>query len=748
MTPVDFHRQVFRDSAQWGHGLSYKLQLVEGGGVALFSRPAFEAWVTRDDEALGANALASDECGRLFWVHAESGVLYRLDPSNDLVEPVLTLAADDSPVVVVRLLAAEDRLWLLDRAHSRVIALRPDTVQIIGEISLERGIDAAVDAGRVFTLDAQGIHAFDLHGQKRWGPTRGPLSAPIAMAAGADARGVRWVYVIDEHARGFLRYRADTGAYDSQLGQFDDVHRTAPTDRLARSCHPRALAHGETRFTPRLLVVQQDGTLLVSDGSATAHEFSPDGGYVGSTGEVTPLSAMTGLAAAARGELFAGSPEGIARFNRRAGLAGHDGHFYTRTLDNGSEHDEGWHRLDLSTELAAGGALDVFYASVNDTALAAAVDSIFERDAPALDQVAALENVLGDLWRGPHELRAMTPAGAATEALDGFAQRTSHSVLFSAATGRYLWLKLALAGLAPRATAAVRELRVYHPRLSYLRYLPALYQHDPVSSEFLGRFLAMFETVSSSLERTIERIPEAFDPELAPAEFLDWLAQWLDLGVEEDWPPDVKRRLIQNASRLYQRKGPPAGLTEFIEIVTGARPVIRESFETQRPFVLGSGVALGIDSQVQRRPVADLPREQRTVLGHGSTLGSTAIRGTTQLPVNPFSAYAHRFTVLLSLPVSRYRRYARGLHRIIRENAPAHVDYDIRLVPPGLRGPTMLGVNLTLADPRPMRLGYSTLGEAICARSVYYGPQVGVDLTLTDRDGGSHRTGAIAHGEQ
>jgi phage tail-like protein len=748
MTPIEFHRQVFRESAQWDYGLSYRLHRLADGGVTLFSRPGFASWVTRDGEALGARSLAVGECGQLFWIHASTGVLYRRDPVNELVEPVVAMSglADGAPSQFGRLLFAEDRLWMLDRSRSRVLAVRPDTFQIVSEIALQDGVDVAFDTGRVLALDAQGLRAFDRHGRPLWGPSRDALSAPIAIGAGSDSQGVPWIYVVDEHAQGFLRFDAASGAFHSQIGNFDEVHGPVLRDRR-RQCRPQPHSQPLTRFTPRLLVVDRDGNLFVSDGSAAAHEFSPDGGYVGPTGDITPLSAMTGLAADASGGLVVASPEGIARFSQQDGLAGNDGHFYTRTLDNGTDHGEGWHRVDLSAELAAGGALDVFYASTNDAALATAVSSIFERSASPIDNVTALENVLGDLWKGPHELRAVQPPGTASAALSGFARNTSHSVLFSAGTGRYLWLKLALAGLAPRATAAVREMRVYHPRLSYLRYLPAVYQQDRVSSEFLARFLAMFETVSSGLEATIERIPEVFDPGLAPGEFLDWLAQWLDLGLEEDWPPQVKRRLIQNASRLYQRKGTPAGLAEFIEIVTGTRPIIRESFQSERPFVLGTGITLGVDSQIRRRPVADVPREQRTILGEGATLGRTAIRATTRLPINPFNASAHRFTVLLGLSPARYRQYARGLHRIVRENAPAHVEYEIQLVSPRLRGHTMLGVNFTVADPQPMLLGYATLGEGICARRVWYGPQVGMDLTLTGGDRTSH-TSAIPHGER
>ena len=733
MNTPELQRLTFRTFSQWEHGLSYRLRRFDDGGVALFLRPTFTGWVTRDTSARSATSLAMDDCGRMFWIEDRSCLLYRRDPVNELVEPMIALAEcdDDHRHTFPRLLTAVGRLWVLDRTDSRLIILRPDTFQIIGEISLPRSVDVALHAGRVFLLNDEGIRTYDLNGRCLGGPFRGPLSQPVALGAGRDALGTDWVYVIDRDARGFLRYSARTGAFDSILGSFDDVQRPP-----------------EPPFAPRLLLVHPDGNLFVSDGSPVAHEFAPDGGYVGPTGDVTPLSAMTGLAVSMHGDLYAASPEGIARLSRESGVAGNDGFFYTRTLDNGTDRDEGWHRLDLSAELDPGGALDVYYASSDNAGVAGAVDSIFERQVSTAAKVAALENVLGDMWRGPHALRAVAPPGAATAALHGFARRLSHSVAFSAGTTRYLWLKLQLAGLSPNARASVREVRVYYPRLSLLRYLPAVYQHDKVSQEFLERFLAMFETVTSGLEATIERIPEVFDPDLTPGEFLDWLAQWLDLVVEEDWPPQVKRRLIQSASRLYQRKGTPGGLAEFIEVVTGSRPIIREAFEAERPLVLGNRVVLSVDSRIQGRHEIDLPTDQRTVLGHASLLGTTAIRATTKVSVDPLRFAASRFTVVLDLPPARFQRYARGLHRIIRENAPAHLAYDIRLVPPGLSARTRLGVNFTLAAPPRMLLGHSALGAAVCTRHVWYGPQVGVDLSLAGSPCASTRTRTFPDGER
>jgi phage tail-like protein len=720
--PAEFRRQVFRTVDQWKHGLSYTLRSLADGGVALFSRPAFAGWITRDPVAFYVRSLAADDCGRLFWIRNDDCQLYRRDPVNGLVEPVIELAACGAGErhEFGRIVYGEGRLWILDITRERLVAIRPDTFQIITAIPLSAPIDVAIGGQRLFALDRDGIHAFDLSGRETGGPYSDQLTTPVAL--GADPRG-QWIYVIDQTRAGFLRFSAATGAFDSEVGNFQQVG-----------------------VTPRLFVVHPDGNLFVSDGSSIAHEFAADGGYVGTIGDVSPLTAIAGIAVTDTGDLMIGAPEGIARFSRDVGVAGNKGQFYTRTLDNGFDRD-GWQRLDLIADLDSGGAIDVSYSSSDNAGLAAAVNAIMDRPGTLAARVTSLETVLDGTWIGPQQLRAAITRSAA--AAGDFAANISHSVLLDQAVHRYLWIKLELSGLAPRARASVRELRLYYPRLTYLRYLPAVYQTDPVSREFVARFLSIFETELSGIEATIERIPLAFDPERTPREFLDWLGQWLDLGIEEDWSPAVKRRLLANATRLYQQKGTPAGLASFIEIVTDTRPLIREAFEAERPFVLGDGSYLGTSSRIFARATTGVRKDQRTVLGCASVLGTTEVRGLTRVPTDPFRASAHRFTVLLNMTRGRFRAFERSLRRIIRENAPAHLSYDIRLTSgAGLGADAIVGMTLAVTNPQPLRLGASTLGGAICVRSRWYGPELGVDAQLDGSPDESTATRALPDGER
>ncbi|MEU3573930.1 SDR family oxidoreductase, partial [Kitasatospora sp. NPDC036755] len=56
------------------------------------------------------------------------------------------------------------------------------------------------------------------------------------------------------------------------------------------------------------------------------------------------------------------------------------------------------------------------------------------------------------------------------------------------------------------------------------RLLPAMYADD----DFAQRFTAGLDTVLAPVFATLDNLPAYFQPGLAPADFLDWLASCLD----------------------------------------------------------------------------------------------------------------------------------------------------------------------------------------------------------------------------
>lgn len=143
--------------------------------------------------------------------------------------------------------------------------------------------------------------------------------------------------------------------------------------------------------------------------------------------------------------------------------------------------------------------------------------------------------------------------------------------------GRYLWFKLILTG-HENLSPAVRSLAFFFPRLSYLDYLPEIYQKDPVRKEFLERFLSIFESIFFEIEFNIEHLSRFFDAMGAPPEFLSWLGSWLAISMDDNWPDDKKRLFIQNAISIYKKRGTREGMEEIIELLTGQKPFIVENF--------------------------------------------------------------------------------------------------------------------------------------------------------------------------
>lgn len=109
-------------------------------------------------------------------------------------------------------------------------------------------------------------------------------------------------------------------------------------------------------------------------------------------------------------------------------------------------------------------------------------------------------------------------------------------------------------------------------RSTYLDYLPGLYQE----SDFLGRFLLIFEHILSPVDRTIGNISHFFDPDVTPHEMLPWLGSWLGVVLDARVPEDRRRELITAAPELYRWRGTKRGLREYLRLYTGIEPEISE----------------------------------------------------------------------------------------------------------------------------------------------------------------------------
>lgn len=103
--------------------------------------------------------------------------------------------------------------------------------------------------------------------------------------------------------------------------------------------------------------------------------------------------------------------------------------------------------------------------------------------------------------------------------------------------------------------------------------LPAVYQEDP----FTRRFVAGFDEVLAPVLATLDCLVDYFDPYLAPPDFLEWLASWVGIELEESWPVERRRAVVATAVEMYRMRGTVGGLRENLRVLTGGRVEIADS---------------------------------------------------------------------------------------------------------------------------------------------------------------------------
>ncbi|HLX34145.1 MAG TPA: phage tail protein [Candidatus Limnocylindrales bacterium] len=116
----------------------------------------------------------------------------------------------------------------------------------------------------------------------------------------------------------------------------------------------------------------------------------------------------------------------------------------------------------------------------------------------------------------------------------------------------------------------VGELRSPQPLIVYL---PGLYQEDDLARALTGAFDDAYAPVLS----TIDNLAAYLDPALTPVDFLDWLAGWVGLVLDETWPIERRRAIVAVASQIYRRRGTAAGLSMQLKLLTAGDVAVSDS---------------------------------------------------------------------------------------------------------------------------------------------------------------------------
>jgi phage tail-like protein len=294
----------------------------------------------------------------------------------------------------------------------------------------------------------------------------------------------------------------------------------------------------------------------------------------------------------------------------------------------------------------------------------------------------------------------------------------------------YLWIGGRLESDG-RQTPVLRQLVLESEAGTWLQYLPAVYSRDDHGRQTLERILGLFESVLRDEEGLIDSLPRLFDPHTAPNEdaphsWLDWLAGWMAVELEETWDEDRRREAIAGAFTRHGRRGTIEGLRELTRLYLDAPIFIIEPARWASLFTLSES-ALGFTTML-------VPAEEQ-----GAVVGSTAFVNGSHLVDGEepgaalFQDLAHRFCVQVYAAAFRERGERETLVHLLDREKPAHTAYHLCVLEPRFR----VGFQA--------RIGVdSIVGVGLGDPAMEQGQRLGVDTQLTATEPAGGTIGATA----
>jgi phage tail-like protein len=611
--------------------------------------------------------VAVDADGTVYVLDAADLALRRFDPCTSSFETLPCFGGEGSEPRRLRAprgLAVSPRgdLVVADTGNARVQVVSAKGLVLRGLWTLGgtawEPTDVAVAADcRVFVSDPLGscVHVFTADGALLASFDAGGPATDIALD------GAGQLYVVRRGADDVLVLDAADGAVLA--------HVTAP-DGLAG------------RFCPTAVAADPDGTLHV----AVA------GGRVLRCGEGEARSCfcaageVTTLAFTPSGELIVADAGGGVTLAEPAARFETAGVLLTDALDSFLDRCT-WHAVKLDADVPPGTRI--------------AIETTTAQARPTAADLAALPDA------------AWTAAAEAT----GLAAGTDWETLVLSPAGRYLALRLRLDGDG-LSTPSLAAIRVVYPRSSSIRHLPAVYRDDPLSADFLDRFLSIADAAWERIEETLDDVPAYLDPDATPAapddDFLSWLATWVGVAFERRWSIARRRRFLRHAHTLFRLRGTIEGIRLHVLLATDADAHVLEHFRLRRLLFLDQA-RLGADSELWGPALA-----RRLQLDVFSRIGSFELRSDDDPMHDPFGDYANRFTVFV--PAGRGVDAA-AVERVLEQAKPAHTPATVVVAEPRLRIGTHAFVGLdTVVGAYPD--GGVVEGERRLGRDAVLGPSL------------------------
>jgi phage tail-like protein len=495
--------------------------------------------------------------------------------------------------------------------------------------------------------------------QPRQGNGQKMFRFPWAVAV--DACNV--VYVVDRGNRRIQKVRAD-GVWQDELSDKQWVSPTllalGPEGMIAlvdagvnavlliKSGISQTLS-GVNR--PRCVAIDSEARVYVGDDDGLIHVFVPDpnnlneyqlagSGVMGFDGGIVDLvwDNTYGLLAIVA-ETSNGRRRRLWKINPK-GAPVRTGTFITQALDSNIPNCQ-WHRVLLNASLPKGTSIQI--------------DSFSAETKPDPAQADTAAQVVDPLDPSFDQWKLCIKAGG-----------DNPDCMVQTGPGRYLWLRLIFSSNGMNSPD-LRWLKVFYPRVSYLQYLPAVYQEDENSRLFLDRFLSIFQTEFDDLDRQIDRIWQLFNPGSVPAKALRWLASWLALDVDPAWSESKLRKMLKKAFQAQCKRGTVKGLVHAIHDYAGAHAVVVEHFKLRQLPILSAGPALSDGVRLWSKNFY-----KRLQLSANSRIGDFQLVSDPAPDVEPLDRDANQFTVLFVANPYESSDTEQKIGQVVERDKPVH----------------------------------------------------------------------------
>ncbi len=249
------------------------------------------------------------------------------------------------------------------------------------------------------------------------------------------------------------------------------------------------------------------------------------------------------------------------------GKNGENGVYISGPFDS-LEFETVWHRLRLDIDVPQGAIYKLrIYASDDPKVL------VPSRNSRGLDKIDLNEYIFSDKIDIHRKVDLFDDIGAKC-------YKNPKDVILYEFKGRYLWFCLEFISYEQKPIK-VSSIKIEFPKVTFVDYLPEIYKAPENNSEFLERFLGIFQSIYVDLEDKIDNTPLKYDVDYTTKDFLSWIGDWLSLKNTSVWSEEQLRRLVKEAVKIYKMKGTKRAVSKIVKEYIGIEPIIVEQFDVK-----------------------------------------------------------------------------------------------------------------------------------------------------------------------